>query len=131
MRTTPLIQAAEELIGRHPAPKGDTVFVHADLHMANTLWEADSLVGIVDWDSAGAGHPGVDLGSLRVDVALHYDPALMDEVVRGWEGASGQETGHLAYWDVATALNTPAKMGGQTERREAFLHEALNRLDRG
>jgi Ser/Thr protein kinase RdoA (MazF antagonist) len=130
VRTTPLLQAAEERISQLPVPGGDTVFVHADLHAGNILWDGDSLVGIVDWDSAGAGHPGVDLGSLRLDAALHYDIAAAEEVTNGWQEASGQDAGHIAYFDVVSALQTAADIGRQTVRRDAFLRRALDALDR-
>jgi aminoglycoside phosphotransferase (APT) family kinase protein len=68
----PLQRAAQAVLdaaapARAPEP---TVFVHRDLWQGNTLWVGDRLTGIIDWDCAGAGPPGVDLGSLRMASAL-------------------------------------------------------------
>jgi Ser/Thr protein kinase RdoA (MazF antagonist) len=127
-RTTPLLREAEERIAQASPPEAATVFVHADLHTGNTLWDGDTLTGIVDWDSAGAGQPGVDLGSLRLDAAMNYDLAAAQEIVNGWQDASQQVATDLAYWDVVSALNTSADCGDQTPRRDAFLRAALDRL---
>jgi aminoglycoside phosphotransferase (APT) family kinase protein len=122
------------------------VFVHGDLWQGNTLWVGDTLTGVVDWDAAGAGAPGVDLGSLRLDAAFCYGADLADEVTAGWEASAGQPADDVAYWDIVAALATPpglgwfpeaiATQGGRPDltrelllRRHAdFLGRALDRL---
>jgi hypothetical protein len=69
------------------------------------------LTGLVDWDCAGAGAPGVDLGSLRCDAAICYGLSAPDHVLAGWEQAAGQAAEDVAYWDVVGALATPPDMG--------------------
>jgi len=120
-----------EAIGSRLEPPHPTVLVHGDLWQGNTMWLDGSLVAIIDWDCAGVGHPGVDLGSLRCDVALFQGPEHADLVV--------------AYWDVVACLSTPPDVGewlpnavdqgrgdldGPTlnARRDEFLKAALNRL---
>lgn len=146
-RSSPLLDAADEVVSRIPAPEGGTVFVHGDLWQGNTLWVGETFVGMVDWDSAGAGHYGVDLGSLRLDAAIHFGQPAAAEILDGWREATGREPGGVAYWDVVAALNTPADLSsfvsashenGRPDldapmvngRRDAFLHTALDRLDR-
>jgi aminoglycoside phosphotransferase (APT) family kinase protein len=135
-RTTPLIQAAEERLRQVPLPEGETVFVHGDLCGDNTVWTQDAFVGIIDWEGAGAGHYGVDLGNLRFEETLHFGLSAAAEVLEGWQQATGQEATRIAYWDLVAALNTPADLvrwapglPGATERRDAFLRAALDRLD--
>ncbi len=145
--STPLLESADEVLGRAPAPEGETVFVHGDLWQGNTLWVGESFAGMVDWDSAGAGHYGVDLGSLRLDAALHFGPHAPATVLDGWHEATGREPDNGAYWDVVAALNTPADLSAfvsashkngrpdldaatMNERRDSFLRAALDRLDR-
>jgi aminoglycoside phosphotransferase len=70
--SSPLLEAAEARITQVAAPQGVTVFVHGDLWQGNTLWIGDRCVGMVDWDAAGVGHPGVDLGTLRLDAAIVF-----------------------------------------------------------
>jgi len=154
--TSRLLARAEERIASLPVPDGELVLVHGDLWQGNTVWDGDSCSGLVDWDAAGAGSPGIDLGTLRLDVALFFGSsalastglAVADEVLAGWQQAAGRPAGHVAYWDVAAALCTvgdmacclPAEMLGEigrpdlnaallTARRDAFLAAALDTLD--
>jgi aminoglycoside phosphotransferase (APT) family kinase protein len=144
-----LLEAAEARLHELPTPAGPTVLVHGDLCWCNTMWTGATVVGLVDWDCAGAGHPGVDLGSLRCDAAVLFGVAAADVVLEGWRQATGRVPEAVAYWDVVVAsLATPADMTewvpvmhGQgrgdldaatlTARRDAFLRVALDRLDRG
>jgi len=140
-----LLEEAEALIARtHPAADRG-VFVHGDLWQGNTLWRDGRLTGLVDWDCAGAGAPGVDLGSLRCDAAICYGLQVPDHVLAGWEQAAGRAAEDVAYWDVVGALATPPDMAwfadairdqGRRDldqaillqRRDAFLAQALDRL---
>jgi aminoglycoside phosphotransferase (APT) family kinase protein len=147
--SSPLLEAAEACLHELPTPSGTTVFVHGDLCHPNTMWTGETVVGLVDWDCVGAGHPGVDIGSLRCDAAILFGVAASDVVVAGWRGASGRAPDAVAYWDVVVACrSTPVDMAewvpvfhgqGRTDldaptltgRRDAFLRQALEKLDRG
>jgi aminoglycoside phosphotransferase (APT) family kinase protein len=143
----PLLVEAEERV-KQPPPGGAEVFVHGDLWQGNALWKGDTLAGLIDWDCAGAGPPGVDLGSLRCDAALCFGVEAADDVQAGWEEEAGRPAADVAHWDVVAALSTPPDMGwfpgamaGQgrpdldqevlVRRRDAFLRAALDRLDAG
>jgi aminoglycoside phosphotransferase (APT) family kinase protein len=148
--SSPLLDAAEQRVGLGPA--GVTVFVHGDLWQGNTVWAGEALVGMVDWDAAGVGHPGVDLGSLRLDAAILFGLPAAAEVLEGWRQAIGtglaaEAMADLAYWDVVAALTSPTDMGQWVpvahqhgrgdldavtlrDRRDAFLRAALEQLDR-
>lgn len=145
--SSPLLDAAEERVDELPVPAGVTVFVHGDLWQGNTVWAGDALVGMVDWDAAGVGHPGVDLGTLRLDAAILYGLPAAAEVLEGWRRQTGQAVDAMAYWDLVAALTTPTDMGqwlpvahdhGRvdldeatlTDRRDAFLRAALDQFDR-
>ena len=128
----------------------EPVFVHGDLWAGNTLWVGDVLTGVVDWDAAGSGAPGIDLGSLRMDAAFCYGAGAgaADEVTAGWEAAAGRRAEEVPLWDLVAALATPpglgwfpesiAAQGGRPDltvdlvvRRHAdFLGQALARLRR-
>ncbi|HUR49006.1 MAG TPA: aminoglycoside phosphotransferase family protein [Acidimicrobiales bacterium] len=143
--STPLLDEADRLIQSLAAPEEATVFVHGDLWQGNTMWTGDAYVGMIDWEAAGAGGYGIDLGSLRWDAALLFGFDAAAEVLAGWERASGRRAENVPYWDVVAALNTPADMSAYeesmssagrpdlkgralTERRDAFLMAALERL---
>lgn len=141
----PLLVEAEAVIAARPVPGPFTGLVHGDLWQGNTLWAGDRLTGVIDWDCAGVGPAGVDLGSLRNDAAMCYGVAAAAEVLRGYETAAGHPAPDLAYWDLVAALCTPPAMDwfveathgqGRTDltrelmvdRRDEFLSAALARL---
>jgi aminoglycoside phosphotransferase (APT) family kinase protein len=140
----PLLEEAERRVAQAPPPEGDGL-VHGDLWQGNALWAGDTLAGLVDWDYAGVGPPGVDLGSLRCDAAVCFGLEAAEDVRDGWEAATGRPAPEVAYWDVVAALSTPPDMGwfpgaiaGQgrpdltrellLRRRDEFLRAALGRL---
>jgi aminoglycoside phosphotransferase (APT) family kinase protein len=140
--SSPLLEAAAECVNQVPMPQGGTVLVHGDLWQGNTLWTGERCVGMVDWDAAGVGQPGIDLGTLRLDAAILFGLPAADEVLEGWRQATGQAADALAYWDLVAALTTPTDMAtwlpvahdhGRVDldaatlnhRRDAFLDSAL------
>jgi aminoglycoside phosphotransferase (APT) family kinase protein len=139
-----LLVRADELLASRPRPPAPDVLVHGDLWQGNTLWDGDALTGVVDWDCAGVGPAGVDVGSLRCDAALTGAEGAPDEVLVGYTSAGGA-VDDVAYWDVVAALTTPPTIDwftgairdqGRTDldqptllaRRDAFLAAALDRL---
>jgi aminoglycoside phosphotransferase (APT) family kinase protein len=140
----PVLEEAERRVAQAPPPQAD-VLVHGDLWQGNALWAGDTLAGLVDWDCAGSGSPGVDLGSLRCDAAICFGAEAAEDVRGGWEETAGRPAPDVAYWDVVAALSTPPDMGwfpgaiaGQgrpdltrellLRRRDKFLRAALDRL---
>ena len=37
--------------------------------------------GVIDWDAAGAGSPGIDLDTLRLDPALYHGPGAAAQIL--------------------------------------------------
>ena len=145
LATTPLLDRADLRDSGLPVPNDATVLVHGDLWAGNTLWRDSTCVAIIDWEAAGAGHPGVDLGSLRLDAALAYGYEAAEAIALGWQQLMGREMDELPYWDAVAALNTQADMSGDvpsfhaagrhdldgitlTARRDEFLLSAIEHL---
>jgi aminoglycoside phosphotransferase (APT) family kinase protein len=149
-QTTPaqerLKYAADRIAATQPR-SADVGLVHGDFWQGNTLWIGDVLSGVVDWDSAGIGPSGIDLGYLRLDVAIVYGCAAADHVLDGWMSVRGHLARDVAYWDVVAAVATPPDLAewlpfwhdqGRadldvrtiTGRRDKFLRAALTALDR-
>jgi aminoglycoside phosphotransferase (APT) family kinase protein len=141
--TTPLLQEADEQVRSHGAPAAESVLLHGDVWAGNMLWEAERCVALIDWKTAGVGDPGVDLGSLRMQMAVQYGQEAPVHVLKGWQQEVGRTATALPYWDVVAALNTPTVMEGWlafaddgspldaaavTERRDTFLRIALDEL---
>jgi aminoglycoside phosphotransferase (APT) family kinase protein len=141
----PLLVAAEETLADTHLPAREPVLVHGDLWQGNTLWEGDRLTGVVDWDCAGVGPGGIDLGSLRCDAWMSAGPEAADAVLAGYEEQADRPADDVAHWDVVAALCTPPTIDwftdairdqGRTDldqptllaRRDAFLRDALHRL---
>jgi aminoglycoside phosphotransferase (APT) family kinase protein len=139
-----LVEAEERVASALPGPVHEG-FVHGDLWQGNTMWDDGRLTSLIDWDCAGVGPAGVDLGSLRCDAALCFGLEAADGILAGWEHEAGHPAADLAYWDVVAALSTPPDMSwfvqaisGQgrpdlshdilLSRRDAFLRDALDRL---
>jgi hypothetical protein len=77
---------------------------------------------------------------------VQYGADAPAQVLDGWQRESGRDATNVAYWDAVAALNTPTNLddwepgfddrgnrlssAALTERRDAFLREALDRLDR-
>ena len=143
MPTTPLLKEADERVRSHGVPAATTVFVHGDVWAGNMLFEGDRCVALIDWKTAGAGDPGVDLGSLRMQMAVQYGQDAPADVLEGWQRQAGRAATSVPYWDAVAARNTPTVMHGWpgfasdgspldaaavTERRNAFLRTALDQL---
>ena len=126
MPTTPLLQAADELVTAYGVPPGRPVYVHGDVWPGNLVWKGDAIAALIDWKTAGVGAPGVDLSELRKQVAITFGPEAPAHVLDGWQRATGTTANDVAYWDAVAALNTPTELDGPaTGRRNAFLREAL------
>ncbi len=141
-----LLAEATAAVAATPLPEGPTGLVHGDLWQGNTVWDDDEHVGTLDWDHAGVGHPLVDLGSLRWDLAVLAGEGH-DDVVRGWEEASGRRLApeDVARADLVAVLASPPDLAlwlpnfhaqGRTDltldvvtaRRDAFARRALEQL---
>jgi aminoglycoside phosphotransferase len=143
--STALLREVELRVAEHTTeyPIG---FVHGDLWQGNTLWDGDRLVGLIDWDCAGVGPGGVDLGSLRCDAAVCFGLRAAEHVLRGWEDAAVAtqqlDAGGVAHWDLVAGLCTPPDIAWFAEtiadqgrpdlsrslllsRRDEFLEAAL------
>jgi len=140
-----LLRAAEAAVARARPDDDRLGLVHGDLWHGNTLWDNGGLTAVLDWDCAGIGPAGIDLGSLRCDAAWCHGVEAAGHILRGWEAEAGRPASDVPYWDVVAALASPPDMGWfpvsmaaqgrpdltrevMRERRDAFLDAALGRL---
>jgi Phosphotransferase enzyme family len=146
LRRQPLLDEADRFLNSRPAT--DTAnLVHGDCWQGNTLWSRDGFTGFVDWDAAGIGQPGLDLGSIRFDVSLYDGLDGLDRISEGWADGGGHAIEDLPYWDLVSALASPADLTpwmptitapgradldihNVTTRRDDFTIGALRRANR-
>jgi aminoglycoside phosphotransferase (APT) family kinase protein len=140
-----LLRAAEAAVAAIRPDGSRLGLVHGDLWYGNTLWDEGRLTAVLDWDCAGVGPAGIDLGSLRCDAAWCHGVDAAEHILRGWEAEAGRPASDVPYWDAVAALASPPDMGWfpvsmsaqgrpdltrevMLERRDAFLDDALSRL---
>jgi aminoglycoside phosphotransferase (APT) family kinase protein len=140
-----LLRAAEVAVAATRPDDNRPGLVHGDLWYGNTLWDDGRLTAVLDWDCAGVGPAGIDLGSLRCDAAWCHGAEAAEYILRGWEAEAGRTASDVPYWDAVASLASPPDMGrfpmamaGQgrpdltrevmLKRRDAFLGAALSRL---
>ena len=143
MQSTPLLLMADDIVRAYKQTDEPTVLLHGDLWPGNTRWNDGRFTALIDWKTAGVGNPGVDLGSMRLQVALRYGPTAATFVLEGWERQMERQATDIAYWDAVAALNTPTIMEGWpdcdpishplgaravTRRRDAFLNVAIGKI---
>ncbi len=138
-----LVEAEQAVSATEPG--GAAGFVHGDLWQGNILWNGDEIAAVVDWDCAGIGRAGVDLGSLRCDAAMCHGIGAADDILDGWQREAGRPAEDVAYWDLVAALSTPPDIGwfasaisaqGRPDltadllrdRRDAYARDALGRI---
>ena len=140
-----LLRMAEAAVAASRPDDGRLGLVHGDLWHGNTLWDDGRLAAVLDWDCAGVGPAGIDLGSLRCDAAWCHGVEAAGHILRGWEAEAGRPATDVPYWDAVAALASPPDMGWfpasmalqgrpdltrevMLERRDAFLDAALGQL---
>jgi len=143
-----LLRAAEAAVAATRPDDGRPGLVHGDLWHGNTLWDDGRLTAVLDWDCAGVGPAGIDLGSLRCDAAWCHGAGAAGHILHGWEAEAGRPASDVPYWDAVAALASPPDMGWfpvsmaaqgrpdltrevMLERRDAFLDAALSQLAAG
>ena len=112
--TTELLEEADDFLADGPPAVVANILVHGDCWQGNTLWQHGRFTGFVDWDAAGIGQPGLDLGTLRFDVALYFGLDGLDAVTQGWTGSGCPPIDGIAYWDVLAALSSPTDLSSWT-----------------
>ena len=137
--------ARDYLAGARPPAGTASVLVHGDLWQGNMIFDGDHHSGTVDWDYAGAGPAGIDIGSLRCDIAVMYGPPAADQVLAGWEEQHGAPAADTSWWDLIAVTCSPPDLrlwlpnfhdqgrgdldlATVTSRRDAFLAAALRGL---
>ena len=140
-----LLRAAEAAVAATQPGDDRYGLVHGDLWYGNTLWDDGRLTAVLDWDCAGVGPAGIDLGSVRCDAAWCHGVDAAEHILRGWEAEAGRPARDVPYWDVVASLASPPDMGwfpasmaaqGRPDltrevmlaRRDAFLDAALSLL---
>jgi aminoglycoside phosphotransferase (APT) family kinase protein len=103
-------QALAELL-RGPAPTATAVFLHADYHPGNLLWQDGKLTGIVDWPFASRGPAAIDVAHMRTNLALIEGPDQADAFLRAYSELNPTYV-HDPWWDARDLCSFGDDFGG-------------------
>lgn len=113
----PVLEAAFDWLERHwPADEGETVISWGDARIGNMMFDGFQPVAVLDWEMAGLGPRGIDVGwmvflhgffefvahQLEMEGMPHFLRA--DDVRATYEELSGRELGDLRWYEVYAAL---------------------------
>ena len=78
--------------------------VHTDYWPGNVLWRAGRISAVVDWEEAGYGDPGADVGYARMNMVLSGLDQAADVFLDTYESAAETEVENLGFWELAAAI---------------------------
>lgn len=120
--------------------EGSDVFVHRDYQHFNVLWSRGRLCGIVDWTSSCAGHPDVDVGHCRLNLAVLFGPDAAERFRLAYEAEAGRtvdprvDLAELLVYDerwrhmiAVQAHGVAVDTAGMTDRVRETVRAALTR----
>jgi aminoglycoside phosphotransferase (APT) family kinase protein len=110
-----------------PPPDSRACFIHRDYHPGNTLWTGGRLTGVVDWIGGSWGPPSVDLGHMRVNLAVDLGLTVADQFLAAHRALTGFD--HHPWWDVASAVDVAPETGPDWRGMEDLVAAALALLD--
>lgn len=84
-------------------PPRPAALVHLDYWAGNVLWHEGEIAGIVDWEEAACGDPGIDVGYARMDMVLLGLSQAADAFLAAYEALRGEPVAHLGFWELVAA----------------------------
>lgn len=97
-----LWQRAIEIVNQ-PPPTKKYCFIHRDYHPMNTLWQGETLSGVVDWVNACRGPAPYDLAWNRLNLMQLYGVKAADRLREHAIAICGDEVWQ-PYWDLMALI---------------------------
>ena len=117
-------ERAIEIVNQ-PAPDSLVSFIHRDYHPMNTLWQGQTLSGIVDWVNACRGPVSFDAAWMRLNLMAMYGVKAAETFLGFYRAMSTEETSYHPYWDLMALIET---LPGPPEVYEPWPVFGLNNL---
>lgn len=86
------------LMSEPPTPD-EECFIHHDYQQFNILWRRGSMSGVVDWVWGSTGSPSIDVGHIRMNMAILYSHEHAQRFLELYESISGRTVN--AWRDVS------------------------------
>ena len=97
-----LWQRAIDVVNQPPPPPSYS-FIHRDYHPMNTLWQGETLSGVVDWVNACRGPAPFDLSWNRLNLMQMYGLEAADRLRDHAIALCGRDAWH-PYWDLMALI---------------------------
>lgn len=97
--------------------------VHIDYWSGNILWDKGVISGVVDWEEAAQGDPGIDVAYCRMDMVLCGMVEAADRFLAIYEKESDTPVSNLGFWELAAAVRpmfNPAGWISESPAKERF-----------
>jgi hypothetical protein len=101
-----LWETALRFVEAGPPPTPCTL-LHRDFHLGNTLWQGDSVSGLVDWAETSWGPPDLDVAHACADLAMLHTVADAEHFQMMYQRQGGRldpDPRAAAYWMVGDIL---------------------------
>lgn len=108
--------------------------LHIDFWSGNILWENGQISAVVDWEEAGFGDAGIDVGYFRMELCLEGLEDEADQFLKVYEDTIGQPVANLGVWELAAAVRPMLDVEGwftrpmMAERFRRFIAKAKARV---
>lgn len=117
--------SAPEIEGRH--------LCHSDFHAVQCLHDGNRITAVVDWESAWAGNPLVDLAITAAYLDFYSPPALIDEFYAGYRSVQTLPPGFARDYLPVRLAQTLAVLRAWHQRgaqawRTAIDHQRVGRV---
>jgi len=96
-------ERAIEIVSQ-PTPPGATCFIHRDFHPMNTLWQGNTLTGVVDWTNACRGPAAFDIAWMRVNLVQMYGVNAAQQFLDQMTILTAKPSLDQRYWDLMALI---------------------------
>jgi len=94
-------------LARTRQPRTTPRFIHRDYHPGNMLWSRGKLSGVVDWISACAGPPQIDIAHCRVNLVRLHGLEIAGRFLAEYASATGTSVSDYdPYWDAISLFDS-------------------------
>jgi aminoglycoside phosphotransferase (APT) family kinase protein len=86
-----------------PERTGTERMIHADYHIGNTLYEGNTLRGVVDWGTARVGPTEYDVAYCHMDLCLVFGEDAAATFLEHYQALAGARVSELPRWTLSAA----------------------------
>ena len=110
-----------------------STLVHIDYWRGNVLWEEGKISAVVDWEEAGCGDPGIDVGYCLMELVIMGMSIEAHTFLQKYQSLRGPVP-NLIFWALAATVRPMYDMDGwitdtaKEKRFRKFIASSLERM---